>query len=66
MGDITHFFDDVTRFSFIYKPDRDRYMEPCPKTGGRWCEVGNIHPLLNAKGWKTVINLTQAVDFLYT
>ena len=31
MGDITRFFDDVTRFSLIYKTDRNRYMEPCPK-----------------------------------
>ena len=31
MGDITHFFDDVTHFSLTYKTDWDRYIEPCPK-----------------------------------
>ena len=30
MGDITHFFDDVTGFSPIWKTDRDRYMELSP------------------------------------
>ena len=32
MGDITHFLDDVTRFSPIWKTDRDRHMELGPKT----------------------------------
>ena len=32
MGDITHFFDDVTRFLLIYRTDRDRYMKPCPNS----------------------------------
>jgi hypothetical protein len=31
MSDITRSFDDVTRFSLIYKMDQDQYMEPCPK-----------------------------------
>ena len=34
MGDITHFLDDVTRFSPIQKTDRDRYME----LGPYWCK----------------------------
>ena len=29
-----------------------------PKTGGRLCEAANIRPILNEKGWKTIINFT--------
>ena len=36
------------------------------RTSEKWCGAANICLFLHEKGWKTVINLTKMVDFLYT